>query len=247
MLNLLKLELRKLKTSKMFYFFICLNILQAVPIYMYSARLSAYSGKDSLNYMFFLQLSLSFGITIGVFIVDLVCNEFSSGYIKNLISYGHKRIDIFIAKAITAYIGVCILTIAAPLIIMAINCYKNGFGEIFTSNSFLYIAGILLKALLAHIAIASISVFVSFTVRKQITGFILVIILDFMNRAINIAYVQIPNMRLVLDKYPYMQLYSFFSDEIHYNQSIQSMAIFLVTVLICTFLGIYIFNRSDIK
>jgi ABC-2 type transport system permease protein len=246
MLNLLKMELRKLKASKSFYFFIFLSLLQAILVYLLSGRLVATNGKNTFNYMLFLQLSLSSGITIGAFVVEVVCSEFTSGYIKNLISYGHKRRNIYLAKAITAYIGICIITFIAPIIITIINTHKNGFGEVFTTSSFLFIVKVFIMALIAHIAVGSIAVLVSFIVRKPVAGCVIIVGMDFINRFLNLAYVQKPNLRWILDKYPYMQLSSFFAEEITKVQTIQSIMAFLGTILISTVLGIYILNRSDI-
>lgn len=246
MLNLLKMELRKLKASKLFYFFIFLSLLQAIVIYAFSAKLEAINGKNTFNYMLFLQLSLSSGITIGVFVVDVICSEFTSGYIKNLISYGHKRRNIYLAKAIIAYIGTCIIAFIAPIILTIINTHKNGFGEAFTTSSFLFMVKIFFVALLAHIAIGSIAVLVSFIVKNQVAGGIIVVGMDFINRSLNLVYVQKPNLRWIFDKCPYMQLSSFFAEEITRIQIIESIIAFLCTILISTVLGIYIFKRTDI-
>ncbi|SQC02243.1 putative transmembrane protein [Clostridium tetanomorphum] len=246
MLNLLKMELRKLKASKLFYFFIFLSLLQAIPVYLLSQRLGITNGKNTFNYMLFLQLSLSSGITIGVFAVDVVCNEFTSAYIKNLISYGHKRRNIYLSKAITAYIGIYIITFIAPIIITIINTHKNGFGEVFTTSSFLFMVKIFLMALIAHTAIGSMAVLVSFIVRKPVAGCVIIMGMDFINRLLNLIYVQKPNLRWALDKYPYMQLSSFFAEEVTEIQKMQSIMAFLCTILISTVLGIYIFKRSDI-
>lgn len=246
MLNLLKMELRKLKTSKLLYFFIFLSLLQAIPIYLFSEKLVATNGRNTFNYMNFLQLSLSSGIIIGVFAVDVVCSEFTSGYIKNLISYGHKRRNLYLAKAITAYIGIGIITFIAPIIITIVNTHKNGFGEVFTASSFLFMIKIFLMALLAHTAIGSIAVLISFIVKKPLAGCIIIVGMDFINRSLNFVYIQSPNLRWILDKYPYMQLSSFFAEKITRIQTIESIITFLCTILISTALGIYIFKRSDI-
>lgn len=246
MLNLLKMELRKLKISKLFYFFIFLSLLQAIPIYLFSAKLEAASGKDTFNFMLWLQLSLSSGITIGVFVVDVVCGEFTSGYIKNLISYGHKRRDVYLAKAMTSYIGTIFIAFIPPAIITIVNTHKNGFGEVFNGNSVLFMAKIILLAAIAHIAIASIAVLISFIVKKPLAACIIIVGMDFINRSLNLIYVQKPNLRWILDKYPYMQLSSFFGERLTQIQSIESVMAFLCNILISTSLGIYIFKRTDI-
>lgn len=246
MLNLLKLELRKLKASKLFYFFIFLSLMQAIPIYMFSEKLAATNGKNTLNYMLFLQLSLSLVITIGVFVIDIVCSEFTSGYMKNLISYGHKRRNIYLAKAVTSFVGISIISFIAPISIMIINTHKNGFGEVFSTNSFLFMVKIFLVALLAHMAIGSIAVLIAFIVRKTVAGCIIIVAIDFINRFLNLVYVQKPNLRWILDKCPYLLLSSFFGEELSKVQTIQSIITFVCAILISTALGMYIFERTDI-
>lgn len=246
MLNLLKAELRKLKASKMFYFFIFLGLLQAAFVYPFSEKLAATNGRDTLSYMFFLQLSLSTGILIGVFVVDMVCSEYASGYIKNLIAYGHKRRDIYLAKVITASIGMCPFTFIGPIVIMIVNTNKNGFGEVFTVHSFLFIIGVFLCSLVIHITIVSIAVLISFVVKNTITGSTIIVVMDFINRLLNLAYTQNPKLRGVLGKNPYMQLSVPFTEEVTSAQSMRLLIIFLCTILASTVLGIYIFNRLDI-
>jgi ABC-2 type transport system permease protein len=215
-------------------------------MYLFSQKLTTTNGKDTLNFMFLLQLSSSLGILIGVFAVDMVCREFTSGYIKNLIACGHKRRDIYLAKSITAFIGICVFTFIGPIIIMLVNTYKNGFGEVFTISSFLFIARAFLYSFIAHAAIASMAVVISYTVKNIITGSVIIVAIDFINRLFNVAYTQRPDLRAMLDMYPYMQLYAIFTDKITRIQSMKLLIVFSCTVLISTVLGIYIFKKSDI-
>jgi ABC-2 type transport system permease protein len=247
MFNLLKVEFYKLKTSKMFYSTMLLNLLQVVVVYIFSQRFRLMNGKDALLFMFNMQNGLALGILIGIFASDYIVTEFTSGYIKNLISYGHKRISIFASKSIAFYTGIIIISVIPPLLVMGINTVGHGYGEIFTFNSLIFLIKILLLMVISYIAIGSISVLVAFTSRSVNITISIIVALDFINRTLNVIAIQKPSLDFMYDKFILSQPTIMLSDKSGFSELLQSVSIVLITLIIATVVGNYIFKKADIK
>ncbi|NEZ47132.1 ABC transporter permease [Clostridium niameyense] len=246
MLNLLKAECYKLKKSKMLYFFIALTILQLGVIYIFSPNLKSKQGEEALSYIFLMQGSLGNNILVGIFAVDFIVTEFTSGYIKNLISYGHKRKDIFLSKSIAYYIGVLAIQFSSILIMILLDILINGNSKFIYFNSLASLVVKLLIILLIYISLASIIVLAAFLSKNYITIGI-VIALDFLNRVLNVINVQKPYLNYIFNKLIFFQINVVSIDKVTYNQYFQAIIIALVTLIINTLLTNYIFNKSDIK
>lgn len=247
MFNLLKVEFYKLKTSKMFYFIVFLNLLQAIIVYALSEKLKLMNGKELLSYMLFIQSYLALGILTGVFASDYIVTEFTSGYIKNLISYGHRRISIFISKSIVYYVGIIIISFTAPLVMVGINIVKNGYGEIFTFRSLMFVIDLLLLILLIYIAIASISVLVAFTSRSVNITIGIIVAMDFISRVFSAMAVHKPSLEWIYDKVIFSQPGIVLSDKVTTPEILQAIIISLITIFITTAVGSYVFKKADIK
>lgn len=252
MFNLLKIEFYKLKKSKIFYFFLFLVILQAIIIYIFSIKdfsknLNLMNGKETLVYMFFIQSTLTVNMLIGVFASDYIVTEFTSGYIKNLISYGHRRISIFISKTMVYYIASIILAFTVPVVMFLINTARNGYGEAFTFNSLVVLIRLFFIMSLIYIAIGSISALIAFAFRNVNITMGLVIALDFINRIFNIMVIRKPSFRWIFDKLIFSQPSIVLQDKATAVDFLQAGVISLITILVTTAAGIYIFKKEDIK
>jgi ABC-2 type transport system permease protein len=247
MFNLLKVEFYKLKTSKTFYFTAFLNLLQGIIIYAFSENLKVMSGKKSLIFMFDMQSALALGILIGVFASDYIVTEFTSGYIKNLISYGHKRISIFISKSIVYYMGIIIISFIAPVIMAGINTAINGYGEAINFNSLMFLLRLILIMSLVYIAIGSISVLAAFSSKSVNITIMTIVALDFINRIFNIIAIQKPSLEWIYGKFIFSQPGIVLSDKVGAPEILQAVSISLITLFLTTIIGIYAFKKSDIK
>lgn len=254
MTNLLKIEFYKLKRSKMVYFFIFLCIMQSIVVYAvttygFSTNLATSSGKETLLFMFGIQDGLALNIIAGVLAADYICIEFTSGHIKNLVAYGHKRINIFIAKSIVYYVTVIIITFIGPLIMAIINTVLNGYGEAFTFHSLIFLIKIFFFMVITHIGIGSISVLAAFVFRNSNIVICIVIGIDFINRILNILNIQKPSpiIKWVFDKIILTQSNIVLMDNAGLAEFLQAFIICLITILVTTSLGIYMFKKSDIK
>jgi ABC-2 type transport system permease protein len=247
MLNLLKNEFYKLKNSKVFYLMILLNIFQGIFIYGFSDKLMHENGKESLLYMFNLQSAIALNTLIGIFAVDYIVTEFSSGYIKNLISYGHKRINIFISKSIAYYVGVIIISSITPLGMGIINTIVNGFGKTFNFNELQSFIKTFLLIMLIQIAIASIGVFLSFAFKSANVTIIAIVAMDFGNRIYGFFAFKNSALRLIYDKIIFSQISIVLSDKVKTFEIFQAIILSFIVIVTTTLLGIYIFEKSEIK
>lgn len=247
MFNLLKVEFYKLKTSKMFYLTIVLNLLQAIAIYAFSENFKLMNGKKTLIYLFSMQNSLALTILIGAFAADYIVTEFTSGYIKNLISYGHKRISIFISKSIVYYTGVITISFIAPLVMAIINIVRNGYGEAFTFSSLIFAIKALLLMSLIYIAIASISVLVSFTCKNFNITISVIVVLDFINRIFDMLSVKNPSLEWSYNKIIFSQPGIVLSDKVTTPEILQAIIISLITIFLTTLVGSYVFEKANIR
>ncbi|MDS0525518.1 ABC transporter permease [Clostridium sp. SHJSY1] len=247
MLNLLKNEFYKLKKSKMFYFCLFCIIMQAVVVYCIPDKTLLKSGKEMLRYITNVQNGLGTNMVIGVFAAECIVTEFTSGYIKNLIAYGHKRITIFMSKVIVYYTSSIIMGLALPIGMMIINTAINGYGEIFDLKAFVHLIGMILIVVVIQVGICSLNVFVAFISRSVNITVIAAIVFDFINRLINIMVVQKSSCEWAINHYVYSQPTIVFSYNVRTRDFIQAIIVSLVTITITTVVSIYSFNKADIK
>lgn len=246
MTNLLRAEFHKLKTSKLFYGLLAFMLIQGIVGPLIDKRLINKSGKDMLLFIFSNQQYLSLMMMIGVFSY-FIGIEFSSGYIKNLISYGHKRVNILMAKSIAFYTGVVVITFPLPIYLAIINTVKNGYGEVFTFSSFLFLFRVLLIMMLINTAIASIAVLFTFVSKNTFVTIGLFFLLDFINRMLTALSLRNESIRLFYEKTIFAQTQFAILEDITIFQGVQAAAISLVTILVSTIIGLYFFKRGDIK
>lgn len=247
MLNLLKVECYKLKKSKILYFFILITILQLGVICIFSPNLKFKQGEEALSYIFLMQSSLGNNILIGIFAADFIVTEFTSGYIKNLISYGHKRKYIFLSKSIAYYIGAIAIQFSSVLIMVVLDILINGNSRFMYFDSLTSLIVKLLIILLIYISLASINVLVAFLSRNINITIVIVIALDFLNRVLNVINVQKPYLQYIFNKLIFFQINVVSIDNVTYNHYFEAIMISLVTLIINTLVTNYMFNKVDIK
>ena len=245
MLNLLKVEFYKLKTSKVFKLILVLMVLQSIlcPI-LYSKEMT---GKQVLLQVFAAQEFIALLMLIGAFAACYIGDEFKSGCIKNLVAYGHKRRDIVIAKSISYSIGIAIISLTSPILITTINTIINGYGEVFTLNSLAFIFKVSFLMVLIYIGIGSIAVLISFICRNGIITMVAFILIDTVDRACK---------GLVFQKYLSGDIYtktifgqSLFLDThyVEFSQGFKIIGISITTIVVSTLLSVYFFNKAEIK
>lgn len=247
MFNLLEMEFYKLKRSKSFYFLMFLSLLQAIVVCFFSETLKQYNGKETLTYMFFIQSGLASTLFIGVFSADFIGIEFTSGYIKNLIAYGHKRRSILLSKAIVYFIGCIFINFISPLVVTIINTVRNSYDTGFNTLDFINLVSLVLTMIILQIAIASISLLVIFVSKSPIINIGVIIALDFVFRVMNIIYIHYLDVRVIFDNFLLSQAELIAREGAGGMEYLRAFIIGLVTICLCIPLTNYLFKKSDIK
>lgn len=252
MSNLLKAEFHKLKRSKMLCLSIFLGFMEFVLIYVTLGDLRGEAGRATFIYIFNLQSSVGLILLMGIFISDFVVKEFTSGYIKNLISYGYRRIEIFISKSAACFVGTLFITFVPPIVIGVINTILNGYGEKFDFNSVFFIIRTFFLILIIQVAIASIEIFIAFISRNINVTVIIIVAMDFFNRILNFVAFQKYSFISFYDKYisdkNILNLTEcIISDKVTEIQIFQSIFVAVLTLAFFMAIGNYAFKNLDIK
>ncbi|GKX68308.1 ABC transporter permease [Inconstantimicrobium mannanitabidum] len=248
MLNLIKVEFYKLKRSKSFYGMIILMLLQTLAVYTLSTHLKGMSGRKVLLDGFANEQFLLGMIIIAVFAGEYIGSEFYTGCIKNMISYGHSRKNIIIAKSIVFYIGVTIIISIYPIITTVINSILYGYGEAFTFQSVINFIIITLLMMLVYVGIASIALAIAFISKNLIIIIGVFMVVDPIVRVAEAMSLRNTTVNAIFSKTIYYQpsiIYRF--NEVTIEQKLWTIIIALLTIAICTLISIYSFNRAEIK
>jgi len=247
MLNLLKIELYKLKKSKLFYFFFILTIMQAFVVYGFSNSARIKNGKEILEYILSMQAGLGTNIIIGIYASEIIVTEFTSGYIKNLISYGHKRTSIFISKSLAYYLSAVIMNLTVPICMMVLNTLINGFGEAFSFHSLAYLIRVFFLAIIIQIGIASCCTMAAFASRNLNITIAIAFVLDFVSRFINIMVVQKSMLYWAYNNFIPCLPGVVFDGKAGTTEFIHAIIVSLITIFITNTVGSYVFSKADIR
>lgn len=244
--NLLRMELKKIKKSKSLILLTLFNILMYILLTIGFDKAGSFKGMDTLNYLIPLMTGITTINILGVSAVVVVCNEFSSGFIKHIISKGHKRKDIYLVKLRIANLYMLIYSFIVPILGLVFNTINNGYGEKFTVISLISIIKSLGLGALLHFSITSIFVMFAFVFQKSIKTMVAVFLLDATNRIINFLYVNNQNIKNVIDPLGFINGKVFFADDISGMRVILGCLFLMGVIIISTTIGIRIFEKSDI-
>lgn len=246
MLNLLKAEFHKLKTSKLFWLMLLAGVAQGIAGPILAQTLRTKSGEDMLmfsiqmqQFLVYMPILASYGYFIGI--------EFHSGSIKNLVAYGHRRRDIIIAKSIAFYLGTVIISFAFPLVITLINTFINGYGRPFDLQALLLILRVSFLMTLIYIGMSSIIVMLSFLTKNPIAPSVIFYLLDTVCRAGQILSLKNNTVKEIYGKTVFYQLNTATLREITFSQGLEVVAICLITIAISTAIAFVSFNRAELK
>ncbi len=169
MKDLLKLEFYKLKRRKSFY--ICTAIIFIEQILtLISTKLvlkedpfaSLYLSVSGTDSMLEAVYSTSFTLIAGIFAVLFVCEDFEQQTVKNIISKGYTRVQVFFAKAISVWASASAMF---ALCVLFAFCMGTVFFEVGDVYSRLFaIMGAQYLAVMAETAAAF---FLAFLLRKN--------------------------------------------------------------------------------
>lgn len=194
MLNIIKSEIKRLLKSKGFWFSLTIFILiYIICIFMqtsaqesgifYSTNSTPEPGfyisvdavVKSLN-SFVTKFGHSFGaLVLGIYLAIFVCNEYSSGYIKNIATLSNGRLGVIISKIVVA---------AFIDLIIILLCYGIGFilGNILIDGFVAESIEVILKSsavmFVMNLALFSLVIAITTVFRNRIAGIILVFLIS---------------------------------------------------------------------
>ncbi len=194
MINMIKSDIKRLLKSKGFWFSLVIFIfIYVISIFMqtsaqetgtFSPTNSApepgfYISIDivvkSLN-SFATMFGHSFGtLILGIYLAIFVCNEYSSGYIKNVVTLPNGRLTIIISKIVVA---------AFIDFIIILLCYGIGLilGHILIDGFIVESMDVLLKSstvmFVMTLALFSLIIVITTVFRNKIAGIILVLLIS---------------------------------------------------------------------
>ncbi|KGN00672.1 ABC transporter permease [Clostridium botulinum] len=245
MFNLLKIEFYKLRYSKTLLGILLFCLFESILCTLLFSKILI--GKVVFTRVLGTQLFLGWFVLISVFMAMYIGDEFSSGYIKNLISYGHKRHEIVIAKFIGTYVGIIIISLITPILITIINTFMNGYGEPFKVSSFIFSLRVTILMTFIYIGIGSIGIFMLFVSRNVIFSELAFVLIDPLNRIITLFDMKNPAIDRIYTNTIFGQVNIALLPNITLFQGLKVIIISLITISVSIGLSIYFFNKADIK
>lgn len=180
MQNSLKFELRKLFRQKTFY--VCafavlvIEIINVFSLFLIekvsqSALMASLTGEvtgiipgyQGWHFFTYGASFLQMNIVFPIFITLFVCNDFSEGTIKNVLSKGFTRTDVFFSKLFAVDIAAVIFWAFGVLVAVVTGTCIWGMGSGFGAEHLAAMGAQLLLVL----AYASMDVFIAFLFRKK--------------------------------------------------------------------------------
>ena len=152
MKNLLKLEFRKLKRQKSFY--ICLAIMAGMLFIMgatakvlmeYAEQIAEMPGGEVMpttfsSFLLGFESASSFSMLSAIFVSIVVCDDYESHTVKNIIARGYSRTAHYFSKLIYVFTATTIMFVIVVFLAGVIGGLFLGFGEL-SGETILLIAG----------------------------------------------------------------------------------------------------------
>ncbi|MCR3759984.1 ABC transporter permease [Clostridium felsineum] len=245
MYNLLKVEFYKLKHSKFFYILIGLMFLQSlcVLIPLKANYLLKKTGESMFLQAFPLQEFLINTLLIGAFSY-FVTKEFQSGYVKNLIASGHRRINIVLSKAIVFCIGVAVISFIFPICTLVINTITNGYGG---EYSLVYIFKLSIVMIIMYFAMGSIGILFSFVTKNVGAVIVIFYLMDIANRFGTAMSLNNDTVKYYYSKTIFDIPGRFADGKLSSGTIFELIFICLVTLIVCVTLSTLALRKVDIK
>lgn len=242
MTDLLKADLYKLRKSGLIYW---MSIYLIVLAFLLPIMLGEFNinGKEALSFslkftgLFIIPMAMIFGISI--------TKDFSSGYIKDVVVYGHSRAKIFLSNCIVFSIGVLILSLIFPITFTIINTLKNGYGEAFNSNTIMYMLRIVLLMVLVIFAMGCFAGFLAFIARSNAVLILFIVIVNSISQIG--ATTTNETIKIIFEYSIFYQLNLISIENISSNEIFQVVIASTITIFLSITIGILIFKKLDIK
>jgi ABC-2 type transport system permease protein len=246
-IDLLMSEWYKLRKNRAFLFLFGLLCFIAIllpfqMIHTVNASITVNEMYHSIIVRIYSEVLLVCCILAGFFIT----NEYAMGTMKSIVSSGHSRASIFIAKWSQFTIGVIIFSLIFPIIMTTVSALYIGVNQLPELSFYLKTVGLII---LYSIAFASIMACFSFwfTNYGLTIGFLLLFFI-FSNRIFEILASNIPFFKpLYTHSVFYLKSFIPIIDKANHPSMVVMTVIPIITSIVFIILGILLFQRKDIK
>jgi ABC-2 type transport system permease protein len=251
MLNLLRSDFYKLKRSKSYY--ICLGIIALFVAYIISDFSSSKHIKEELSpstfhwiYMLFQERAfLPYFVPLlqSIFITMLITTEYATGTIKDPVSLGFSRSKIYLSKLSMVSLATIFMLLLAIIVSGLTSILVFGFYGTFTFLDMLLFIRMFLIQIVLYTAYASLFLLISFLI-KNIGGtmaFTIIFSLVLGSLASMVGNSLIGRILLIMNFSP--------TALPHPSQTdlMLAMVVAISYLILTTGIGLYIFNKRDIK
>lgn len=250
MLNLIKMEVYKLKRQKLlvvlFAAVIAISAFSAFSqINLLTTPDNPVTGKMSFTNAF---QDIFMLFIIAVFAGFYIGSDFSNRTIQAQLSRGHKRIEIIISKSFVFSIGAGLIMLLYPITVCLIHTIKFGWGEPFSVVSILYVFRIALFGSVLNIETASIYVCLAFLCRDIPKTICVCFAFPVIFSAISSTLGnQIPILGKLLDYSTLSQLKYIVTDQLSFSTLISVVLAACVTIISALILSSYLFSKAELK
>lgn len=260
MKNILKSDFYRLFKSKSFY--ICTLVSAALfglGIYMmyWAHKVTSSQGvefpfqyTDGLSYGMTAFMDGSVQMIISIFIAIFVTAEFSHGTMKNIVSKGFSKVNIFLSKLLTMTVAAFIIVIATVIVGTVCGTLVTGkFGSL--NGEF---GGYVLKTigieLFLYIALTALLLMVAMTV-KNLGGAIAISVIGI----ISFENVLFALLEFAVDSKIKFSEFSLIYNTLFYRMNmeaagsdyVRSVIVGAVFLVVATTFGIFMFKKADVK
>lgn len=269
MFNLLRASFIKLKREKFFYIILGAILVINLIIVIFAKfgtvgyivgnggeteTVKMFQHADDLLYS---GLSImSVGIYIAIFISMFTGNEYNYGTMKNKITVGKSRSQIYLSELLINVITSTIFFIAQVGVILLLSCPILGWSVPFTSSEFVKVLGVIVLMYLLFITLTALFTFMTIILKNGRLCFILNILFLFIGIYATTAIYSLSsswgNFGIVLKGVVDMILFGqanlvLAETGITIMLAIKVVVSSIITTGIVTFGGILIFDRLDLK
>jgi ABC-2 type transport system permease protein len=259
MLNLLTAEKIKLIRSRKLM--IVFSILILLPIYQaVNTKVSVHYGKElvqvidtvingATGILMIDKNGLTILLVVSAFISFFIGEEFQNGTIRNALSLGRSRMHYYLSKvviaALVSLVGVIIMT-AIGMISFSI---VFGFGEIAgIGDYFSYALKAFSTLYLLILANVSIYVMISFITKNSSLSLIWSFLYTIATGFLPGIFQQTEHFKQVTNWFTETFLfYANFASPVGISQFPEMVLVSLITIVLSSALGIFMFQRTDIK
>lgn len=212
----------------------------------YGFIINTFTNPQSLKGIEFFMSGLGWTpiLIVGVMylISFITCDEYGIGTYKNILTYGHERSNVYIAKLLTVYIGISVLICALPIITLFIGTMMYGFGVSLKINIIIQMVKTLGLIIIIFMGIVSLFMLLATIIKNKALivtiGIVFLISPMFLTNMIPFE---------ILEYHPIFMLMDICSQSADLD-TIYKIIISSVSMIgVFTILGICIFNNQDIK